>query len=300
MQRVLLLRHRIGKMNLEDEINKEIKNFMDERNLRGIPEFEGYSPDQMHRIINFLFEESCPVQLKKLNPNDFELIPIFKGVKFLLNEVLVKDGIKLTAKGFLPTKLVADLYDQKYFLDEMIEKGVSKLYKETDTFYIRLTRILLELTGAVKKSKGRLTITAKGKKYLLNDQFLLEEILKSYCTRFNWAYFDGYGYGTENIGRLGCGFSLILLAKYGIEVRDERFYAEKYFDAYPMLKADIEPSYGTIEEYVYNCYSYRMIEQFGLMTGIISIENDRKFRDLRQIQATELFRNLIAIVPPKN
>ncbi len=99
---------------------------------------------------------------------------------------------------------------------------------------------------------------------------------------------------------MGCGFSLILLNKYGKEVRDERFYAEKYFDAYPMLKADVEPTYGTIEEYVFSCYSYRMIEQFGLLTGIISIENDRRFRELRQIRTTELFERLIEIVPPKN
>lgn len=287
-------------MSLEDEINKEIKKVMDERNRTRIPEFEEYSPEQMHRIINFLFEESCPVQLKKLNSADFEMIPIFNAVKFLAKQVSVNDGIKLTAKGFIPTKLVAELYDQRYFLDEMIEKGISKLYKETDTFYIRLSRILLELTGAAKKSKGKLTITAKGKKYLHDDQLLLEEILKAYCTSFNWAYFDRYGYGTENIGRLGCGFSLILLDKYGKEVRDERFYAEKYFDAYPMLKADVVPTYGTIEEYVYNCYSYRMIEQFGLLTGIISIENDRKFRELRQIRTTEIFERLIEILPPKN
>jgi hypothetical protein len=281
-----------------DEINKEIKKVMDERNRRGIPEFEDHSPEQMHQIINFLFEKICPIQLKKLNPDDFELIPIFKGVKFLLNELSVSHGIKLTAKGFLPTKLVAELYGQKYFLDDMIEKGISKLYKETDALYIRLCRILLELIGASKKSKGKLTITSKGKKFNLNDQLLLEEILKAYCTKFNWAYFDGCE--SENIARLGCGFSIILLGKYGKEVRDERFYAKKYFEAYPMLKENIVPTYGTTEEYVFNCYSYRMMEQFGLLTGMISIENDRKFRELRLIRTTELFEKLIHFEPKLN
>lgn len=283
-------------MNL-DQLNQEIKKLMDERNNVGIPEFEGRSSAEMHSIIHFLFEENSPIQLKKLKEEDFDLIPIFKGVKFLLNRISIIDGLKLTAKGFLPTKLVAELYDQKYFLDEMIENKISKLYKETDWIFVHFSRILLEITGAAKETKGKLVITTKGKKFLQNDQLLLEEILKAYCNRFNWAYFDGYE--SDEIARLGSGFSIILLGKYGKEVRDERFYARKYFEAFPMLKQNNESHYGTIEEYVYNCYSLRMFEKFGLLTGLISIQSDRKFRDLRQIQTTELFDKLIKIFSSK-
>lgn len=283
-------------MNL-DELNQEIKKIMHERNNNGIPEFEGYSPAEMHNIIHFLFDSNCPIRIKKLKTEEFIGVPIFNGVKFLLEQVVFNNGLKLTAKGFLPTKIVADLYNQKYFTEEMIEKGISKLYKETDSLYVRLCRILLEITGAVKKSKGKMTITVKGKKFLGDEQLFIEEILKAYCTRFNWAYFDGYE--SENIARLGCGFSIILLGKYGKELRDERFFANKYFEAFPMLKENVVPNYGTLEDYVFNCYSYRMIEQFGLLTGLISIENsNRKYSELKKIQTTNLFEKLIDILPP--
>lgn len=276
-----------------DEFNGAIKKVIEERNRRGIPEFEGYSPEDMSWILYYLFDAGCPVRIKQLRTQDFELIPIFNGVKFLLTCLSLSNEIKLTAKGFLPTRVVADLYNEKYFPDEMIEKGYSKLYKETDALFVRLSRILLELTGAAKKMKGSLTLTAKGKKFLNDDQLLLEEILKVYCTRFNWAYFDGYE--SENIGRLGCGFSIILLHKYGNEIRDDQFYAEKYFAAYPMLMAAIIPTYGTVERYVSNCFRHRMIDQFGLLTGIISEVTQGKFGEAKQIRKTDLLDRLFEI-----
>ena len=276
-------------MNL-DELNQEIRKIMDERNNGGIPEFDGYSPDEMHSIIHFLFDENCPIRMNNLEEDEFKRVPIFNGVKFLLEKVSANNGIKLTAKGFLPTKIVSELYNQDYFEEEMIEKGIIKLYKETDSQFVQLSRILLEIAGLIKKVKGSLTITVKGKKILDNNQLLLEEVLVAYCKKFNWAYFDGYE--SENIGRLGCGFSLMLLNKYGNELRNENFYADKYFAAYRMLKANILPIYGTLENYVNNCYRHRMIDQFGLLTGIISVERQVKFREPKQIQKTEMLNKL--------
>jgi hypothetical protein len=276
-------------MNL-DELNQEIKKIMDERNNTGIPEFEGYSPAEMHSIIHFLFDSSCPIRIKKLKTDEFKRIPIFKGVKFLLEQVVVSNGVKLTAKGFLPTKIVADLYNQKYFAEEMIEKGIVKLYKETDSHFVRLCRILLELTGVVKKANGSLTITVKGKKILDKDQLLLEEILGTYCNKFNWAYFDGYE--MDDCGRLGCGYSIYLLDKYGDTIHKDSFYSQKYFRAYPMLAENIEPGYGTVENYLNRCYANRMIDHFGLLTGIIVKIGISKYGEPKQIQKTDLLNKL--------
>lgn len=278
------------------EINKEIKKVMDSRNNSGILEFEGYSPIEMHQIIHFLFEDNCPVKIKQLNQNDFPKIPIFNGVKFLAKILSKQEGIKLTARGFLPTKIVTDLYNQQYFHEEMIEKGISKLYKEADSLFVRLSRILLELCGGVKKSKGKLVLTKKGNKYLENDQLFLEEILIVYCKKLNWTYFDGYE--MENIGRMGCGYSILLLNKYGSEVQEDNFYAKKYFTAFPMLIEDINPRYGTIEQYVNRCYSYRMVEQFGLLTGIINKIRETKYGEPKLIQKTDLLDKIFECSRP--
>jgi hypothetical protein len=171
-----------------DSLNEEIKKIMDARNNTGIPEFEGYSPFEMHNIVQYLFEENCPIKIIKLKTEDFHRIPIFNGVKFLLNQLSEMDGIKLTAKGYLPTKIVSDLYNQKYYSEDMIDKGISKLYKETDSLFVRLCRIILELSGVAKKSKGKLILTKEGNNCLLNDQLLLEEILNAYCKKFNLGW----------------------------------------------------------------------------------------------------------------
>lgn len=283
-------------MNL-DGLNKHMKKVMDERNRQGIPEFEGYSPDEMNTILYFLFEDNCPMKIRKIDSSLFSSIPIFNSVKFLLNYLHEKNEVKLTAKGFIPTKLVAEIYAQKYYLDSHIELGITKLYKETDSNYIHLTRILTEITGAAKKIKGKLSLTATGKKLLTDDQALLETILKTYCNRFNWAYFDAYE--SENIGKLGCGFSLILFNNYGDTVKEDSFYGSKYFAAFPLLKEGIVPTYGTLEYYVNNCYQHRMISQFAFLTGIMESLNNQNYKERLKIQKTTLFDQLFEVIPPQ-
>jgi hypothetical protein len=283
-------------MNL-DELNQEIKKIMDERNNAGVLEFEGYSPSEMYNILHFLFEQNCPIRIKQLKSDEFMRIPIFNGVKFLLNQVSVNNGIKLTAKGFLPTKIVSALYAQQYFAEEMIEKGIVKLHKEIDSHFVRLSRILLELTGVVKKAKGSLSITSKGKKALDDDQSLLEKILVTYCTKFNWAYFDGYE--MEDAARLGCGYSIYLLDKYGNDVHQDNFYSQKYFTAFPMLTENVQSSYGTVENYLNRCYSHRMLEQFGLITGIINKISGSKYGEPKQFQKTDLLNILFECKQPR-
>ncbi len=284
-------------MNL-DEINKEIKKVMDSKNKTGLSEFEGYSPEEMHHIIHFLFDEVCPVQLNQLSKEELNMIPILNGVKFLVNYLIENESIKLTVKGFLPTKIVAELYSQKYFAEEIIESGISKLYKETDSLFVNISRILAELSGIVKKAKGTLSLTAKGKKCLHNEQDLLENLFRVYCRKFNWAYYDRYE--MMDIGRLGCGFTLLLLNKYGDSKLNQNFYAQKYFTAYPMLKENVHSMYRTVDEYVANCYTLRSFDRFGRLFGLIQNDKGVKYKDPIMIQKSKLFDSIFKFVPTGN
>ena len=281
-----------------DDINKELEKLMDNRNSTGIIEFEGYSPEEMYRIIHFLFDDNCAVRIKKLNPEDFSKIPIYKGIRFLVNYLLKNEKIKLTAKGFLPTKIVADLYNQKYFPEEIIEIGISKLYKETDSLFVNLSRILLELSGNAKKVKGTLTLTIKGKKCLNNEQLLFEDLLSVYCKKFNWGYFDGYE--MSDIGSLGCGYTILLLNNYGGDKNNSKFYAQKYFTAYPMLKENVKSIYRTVDDYVSDCYSLRTFERFGSLFGLIKFDKKTKYNEPIVLQKTELFDAIFECLQPQN
>jgi hypothetical protein len=282
-------------MELKD-LQRHLNQVMNEQNNQPVPEFEGYSPFEMHQILHFTFGKDSPIQLQKLTDSDYKKIPILNQIKYL-TDLMDKNGdIKLTNKGFLPTKIVSGLYNQGFLKDEHIEKGISKLYKETDSLTIHLTRILIELGGLVKKRNGKLSLTKNSKKILGDNYDLLRLTLLTFATKFNWAYNDGYG--DNKIGQLGYGFSLILLSKYGKEKRLDSFYAERYFKAYPGLLDSVEPNYGTPERYSTNCYSVRTFDRFLDYFGLINIEEEGKgLYSIKQISKTDIFDRLIKCMP---
>lgn len=282
-------------MDFED-IQKELDKVMYEQNNHSKLEIEGYSPFEMHQILYFTFDAHSPIQLQQLTEQKHQRIPILNQIKHLADLIRQKGEIKLTTKGFLPTKIVADIYAQGFIKDRYVETGIIKLYKEADSMSVSLTRILLELSGLAKKRNGKLSLTKAADKILPNNIVLLKLLLNTFGSKFNWAYFDGYG--DNNIGQLGYGFTLILLSKYGKEKHPVSFYAQKYFKAFPMLLESIEPTYGTLETYSTDCYSLRTFEMFLNYLGLIEIEKIGKTWDtVTYISKTELFDRLIKINP---
>lgn len=285
-------------MDLKD-IQRHIDQAMNEQNNRPIPEFEGYSPFEMHKILHFTFAIDSPLELQKLSNTDYKNIPILNQIKYLTDLIDKNGDIKLTNKGFLPTKIVSDLYNQGFLKDEHIDNGISKLYKETDSMTINITRILIELAGLTKKRNGKLSLTKSAQKLLEDNEALLRQLFLTFTNKFNWAYYDGYG--ENHIGQLGYGFSLILLSKYGQTKRLDSFYAEQYFKAYPKLLDSLEPTYGTLENYASRCYSIRIFDRFLDYFGLIRIEEDKKGLDsIKNITKTELFDKLIKVRPHNN
>ena len=272
-------------MDLKD-IQKHIDKVMNEQNNKSISEFEGYSPFEMHHILHFTFESNSPISVQKLSDNDYKKIPMLNQVKYFLKLISENGEIKLTAKGFLPTKIVKDIYNQGYLEEVLFKSGISKLYKESDSMTVNLTRILTELSGLIKKRNGKLSLTKNGEKIISNDYKLLDLILKTITKKFNWAYYDGYG--DNKIGQLGFGFSLILMSKYGNEKYLDQIYADKYFKAFPDL----------LEQDAVDCYSLRTFDRFLEYFGLIKIEMADKSWDAdKYIIKTGLFDKLIKVRP---
>ena len=285
-------------MDLND-IQRHIDQIMNEENNRSVPEFEGYSPFEMHHILHNTFGKESPIQLQKLSDSDYTKIPILNQIKYLTNLIDKAGEIKLTNKGYLPTKIVSDIYSQGFLKDELIEEGISKLYKETDSMTINLTRNLIEIAGLVKKRKGKLSLTKSSQKILADNEELLKQILFIFAKKFNWAYYDGYG--ENHIGQLGYGFSLILLSKYGKDKRLDTFYAEKYFKAYPQLLHSIDPTYSTVEKTSSRCYSIRTFDRFLDYFGVINIdEQGRGLNAIKHVTKTDLFDKLFKCAPHKS
>lgn len=286
-------------MDLKD-LQKHIDKVMNEQNSGSIPEFEGYSPFEMHNILHFTFESNSPISLQKLADSDYMEIPILNQIKYFLNLIKESVEIKLTAKGFLLTKVVKEIYNQEFLEEVRFTSGVSQLYKESDSMTVNLTRLLVELSGLTKKRNGKLSLTKKGEKIISNNSRLLELIFKTMTTNFNWAYYDGYG--DNQIGQLGFGFSMILLNKYGKTKRLDKFYAERYFNAFPdLLELEAPTSFEIPEKRSNNCYSLRTFDRFLDYFGLIKIETiGEKWNPDKYIVKTDLFDKFIKVRPHNN
>ena len=275
---------------------EDFRSYMDQlvrqHNEQAQEDFEGLSPTKMGVLLDEPFGSKSPLQLRPLAPEDYKQIPIFQQIKFLISK-LQEGEIKLTAKGFLPTQLVADIYAKGFIKDEFIEKGIYKLYKETDAQAIHLSHLLLNLSGLTKKRKGKLSLTAAGKKIAASDQELLELIFKTMCLKFNWSYFDGYE--DENVGQLGFAYSLLLLSKYGEKLRPAQFYVQKYLQAFPALLDGLTPEFRSREEYAQNMYSLRFFDRFLYYFNFISKSGEefRKATD-SEVKATPVFYKFIS------
>ena len=277
-----------------NELNQAFNEIMREQNNRPQPEFEGYSPAEMHAILWDPFGPDCPMKLNKLSDADYSKIPLLNQIHHLATKIDAAGEMKLTQRGYLSPGVITELYSQGFLKDEMIESGFTKLNKESDSIIMTLTANLITLTGIVKKRNNKFSLTKQGKSLLSNMPELLKNLLITFGLKFNWAYFDGYG--ENNIGQLGFAFSLILLKKYGADPRPESFYADKYFNAFPQLiDSSIQPRFGTLQKYVNRCYSLRTFERFIDYFGLITIQTTKPPTTPPLISKTLLFDKLITI-----
>ena len=101
----------------------------------------------------------------------------------------------------------------------------------------------------------------------------------------------------NRIGQIGFAFSLILLSKYGDIEREDAFYSEKYFSAFPDLIEKINPPYyRPIEIIAKNCYSVRTFDRFLGYLGLVNIRPKDRWNIEKFIKKTELFDKFIKIL----
>ncbi len=278
------------------ELEEHLDQIMARQNNRLIADFEGYSPNELYQLTHDPLGLKSPMQMQRLSGEDYKRIPLLNQIKYLIGMIEKSGEMKLTSNGFLPVKVVAELYEQHFLEDFNVKLGLRKVYKESDVMTINLTRILIEISGLVKKRNGKLSLTKASRKIIADDWELLRLIFMTFATKFNWAYYDGYE--EDHVGQMGFGFTLLLLSHYGQKTRPDSFYAEKYFKAFPMLLEYFKPGYRTREDQARRCYSIRTFDRFLLYFGLIYIENEEEFfREASLIAKTPLFDQLFHCLP---
>lgn len=278
------------------------KNFEIEvllRNSSPMADFENLSPSNFHYILYDTYNENAPVHFRKNIENEvLDKVSLFRIAEDLISNIEREKAIKLTPLGALPKKVMLELYEKKYICDELIERGMIKLWREQDCIAIMSTKIVMEIAGVTKKTNGKLTLTKKGISFFKpeNRQEFFKLFITTFADKFNWGFNDGYP--DKPIGQFGWTFTIYLLGKYGMEYQPAIFYADKYLRALPRFLNEFESTtYSTDREEFARCFRVRSFERFLDWFGLVEIErNGKTFLDNEvKIKCTEILTKIFNI-----
>jgi hypothetical protein len=259
-------------------------------NNKPLEEQEGLSLNELNTLVWDTYSEDSPLQLKR--PVSDELLN--KMPFFLLSEAFLKilsreKGFKLTGLGYLPQKLVKELYELRHITDDMIEAGITKMFSEENYPAAYMVHSNCRMAGLVRKSNGKLRLTQQGERMMApaKREELFYNLFKTYTDDLQWGAIDGYS--PMPGGNMGWGFGILLLLKYGEAPNNKSFYAEKYITEFPcFLELFPQRMYSNPYRDILNCFDVRFFDRFAEWWGFVSIE--------RPVQADSQ-EHLIIILP---
>jgi hypothetical protein len=247
-------------------------------NNRPVENFLGFTPIEMEYLLYDTFGEKSPLQFSNnLDDNTLNKIPLFCVVEEYLKIIQRDKQIKLTPLGALPRKVMVELYDKKILLDEDIESGITKLWKEQDCISIANARFTAELAGLVRKANGKLALTKKGAKLIQPENRipLFKLFFQTFTDKLMWGSNDLYP--DKTVGQLGWAFSVYMLKKFGEQAHAVDFYAEKYIKAFPNFITFFDQRYTTPERQCAHCYGIRTFDRFLLWFGFVTVERQKHY-----------------------
>ena len=279
-----------------DDVQALADQFMQQRNQQPQENFQGLSSEQVHRMLHFPFDTpeffNYPETLS-IEPE----APILTLIQLITNAIDEK-GLKATAKGNLPQKLCKEaIVEYRKCLTKDDYLHWMTINKEADFSDLHTTRIVLELSGLLRKTKGRFFLT---KKYLQlvrqsGKAGLYPLILKTYCRKFNWGYRDGF----EEIPFIQHSFlfSIYLLNLHGNDWVPFLIYEDYFLHAFPMvIEEAMSRPYTSSEEVVRICFDLRVLNRFLHFLGLARIEiipSDKLFSKELQIRKLPLLDEVV-------
>lgn len=272
-------------INGEDIDEAQIQSIVNQHNSAPISDFNGLSSEQMHHLMFSPFEEPCIVGINTLTKEQYERIPLVRQAMFLLNTLGEKE-LKLTNLGWLPLKIVADMYaiGQPEYIIELFEQ---KRINEYDAKSVQMARGILEILRWIKTRKGILSLTVKGKKALTDIDAAANEILRASLTEIGVHWLDGCE--DNRIGNDGLPYSVWLLNKFGSKWCSGLFYQEQYQKIF---------NYPD----VYNIYASRVFNRLFYWLGFVEVKKGRKAVVLpdNNYMKTDLFQMAFTIKQSAN
>ena len=279
-----------------DDVQAVADQFMQQKNQLPQDDFQGLSPEQVHRMLHFPFDTpeffTFPETLS--SAPEAPILHLVQEITAAIDE----KGLKATAKGNLPLKLckLAKVDYQKFKPegDYLYRRNISS---EEDFDDLHTARIILELSGLLRKTKGRFFLTKKYQQMIKKSGLtgLYPLLLKTYCRKFNWGFRDGY----EEIPFIQHSFlfTMYLLKLLGDDWKPFFIYENYFLQAFPMVINEVESEpYRSAEDGVRACYSIRTLDRFLHFMGLTSIEKipgDKPFKREYRIRKLPLLDEVV-------
>ncbi|VAW99557.1 hypothetical protein MNBD_GAMMA23-1874, partial [hydrothermal vent metagenome] len=256
-------------------------------------DFLGLSSEQVYRMLNFAYDTPELFQFAEQLPIEPDA-PILMLMQGIISAIDDKGLTATKARGGLPQKLCREIWDDysKLYADDTFT-SFHKVNKEDDFFELHVTRVILELAGFLRKTKGRFYLTKKYQKIASKSGLkgLYPIIFKIYCREFNWGYWDRYN--DVPFIQQSFLFTLYLLKQYGEKMTFTSVYEDDFLRAFPMVIDEMEgSSYSTPEEDLRRCYYSRACKCFLVFFGLAELEvikDDKHYDHKYKIKKTPLF-----------
>lgn len=262
-----------------DEVEAFVGCHTEQRNRNPIDEFQGLSPELMHRMLHFPFASPDLV----LFPDVLDTSPTAPILTLfeMLVEAIGETGLKPTAKGNLPRKVCREAaltyWGEEVYREKTRFGGINR---EEDFMDLHVARLVAELAGLVRKYKRRFILSRNCRALLAGKGLaaLYPQMLKAYAEQFNWSYRDRYP--ELRFIQTAFLFTLYLLARVGDTWRPHEFYEDSFLRAFPMVLDEVSqhPVFSPEEE-VRRCYTWRTLVHFAGFFGLAAVEpvSDKRF-----------------------
>ena len=285
---------RSGRMpETPDEVNAALGVITHQYNEQALPDFQGLSPTQVQTLMHDPFSPDSVVKLIAAVLPEVSSSPVMRISQVILSSIPDIKGLKLTAKGNLPRKVVEDIRSLKTYKSRYSSFCDDRVVNEQDYMPAIYTRALLTASALVIVRKNKLFLTKKGKSLMDDPVKMYVELLNIWLTQFNKAFFDRYD--SEDIGNIAPAYALYLVGLYGDQKRETSFYSKLYFKAFPMLLDGVWPGISGPEYMAYSCFTYRVFDKGFHLFGLVEISEEGKDYSERNIVKTGLFDQVFEI-----
>ncbi len=246
-----------------DEINSIARKFSTQRNERPLDEFLGLSPSQMQAMLYSPLDAPEIVTFEtNWYPEESTSLDLF----VMLIESIDDEGVKTTAQGNLPIAMCRAILINH---DDGPFARIRRIRSEVEFEALHTMRIVGELAGLVKRRKNRFYITKQGRQLALpeNRGRLFQVLFKTYVSKFNWGYRDGYP--EAPFVQTAWLFSLYSLSLFGRQWRSSQFYIEQFMQVFPSAINEMDgDGFRTSEQAFRACYGTRSLERFAHFWGL--------------------------------